>query len=38
MVMYDGNDKIRLFYVGGFTEGNFNDNSGDAWYIVKEYV
>ena len=28
---------VKTLYVGGFLEGQFDDHSGNAWYIVKEY-
>lgn len=35
MVRFFEDGTVRLLYVGNFENGHFNDDTGDAWYIVK---
>lgn len=36
LVKYDDNGKVVLLYKGGFEDGNMNDKTGKAWYVLWE--
>lgn len=36
MVYFFEDGTVRLLYSGNFKDGTFEDNTGNAWYIVKE--
>lgn len=36
MIKYFENGAIRTFYSGNFKNGNFEDTTGNAWYITRD--